>query len=159
MTFQDKLDTFVRNQKGKTPDDAQLAAHNFSQQIQEYAPKERWGNIFKYVIAYALGIGLGHALAAALTRGVDELAPPSVETEPLAQAVEQGNFDFESFDNFMTSVGCASMDVEGIDADGITYDEGGDAFGATEGFGGDSAELGDVGTSDVTDGITSFLNT
>lgn len=154
-TFRERLDAFVEGQRGKNEKEAQNNAHQFSQQLQEYAPKERWGNIFKYIIAYALGIGLGHALAAALVRGADGLAPSGIETEPLAEAVEDGSFDAESFDTFMTESGIESVDLDtGSFADA-------DDMGAGDANvdGGEISVAGADGVGDLGDTLGSFLET
>lgn len=159
-TFEERLQSFVRNQEGKSEREVQNNAHALSREIQEYAPKERWGNIFKYVVAYALGIGLGHALAAALTRGADELAGPSgLDTEQvgtLADSIEAGHFDEESFCSFVEGEGIEDVPFEDIEADmpGEAY-----AFSGTEGS--DLAAVGDVGSDvplgDLGDAVGSVL--
>jgi hypothetical protein len=128
-TFQDSLNKFVNDQKGKTPQEVQANTQQFSSAVQEYAPKERWGNVFKWTIGYALAIGLGHALAAAITRGAKDIAPKEVEVEPLANAIEEGRFNSESFGDFMTTVVCVQDvdlgDIQAIDTapEGITLSE------------------------------------
>lgn len=115
-TFREKLQDFVRRQRNQSAHDVQQNAHDFSQQVQEYAPKERWGNIFKYIVAYALGIGLGHAVAAALTRGVDELALPSgMDPDTLASEIEAGNITDVNFDVFMDEIGVHDPDFSSLE--------------------------------------------
>lgn len=110
-TFQEKLDKFVENQRGQSAYDVQRNADTLAHELREYVPKERWGNIFKYIVAYALGIGLGHALAAALVKGVDGLAPKEFDTNALAESIEDGHFDEGSFNLFMTQE-CGIEDID-----------------------------------------------
>lgn len=160
-TFKEKLEEFVRKQRGKSEYDAQYDAHQFSREVQEYAPKERWGNIFKYIIAYALGIGLGHALAAALTRGIDELGTPvGIDAEPLAQEIEQGNFDAASFDTFMTEdVGIDTVDPDSIDVGSFADSDDTDVGGTDIADGGEITSLGEAGSIDLGDSFGSVLDT
>lgn len=116
--FREKLQDFIRRQRNQSENDAQHNAHQFSQEVQEYAPKERWGNIFKYIVAYALGIGLGHALAAALIRGADELAKPSgMDPDALANAIESGDINADNFEAFMDNeIGISDPDFGELEA-------------------------------------------
>lgn len=136
-TFQEKLNKFVEGQRDKNKDEAQLNADKFARELQEYVPKERWENVFKYIITYALGIGLGHALAAALVRGADHLAPQNFEVEPLASSIEAGHFDAVTFDVFMTNE-CRIEDVQfGLLDETFNFD------------GGVNNVVPDIGTGDV----------
>lgn len=103
MNFQQRLQQFLNNQQNQVPAAVQGNAEKFSAEVQEYVPKQRWGNVFKDVIAYALGIGLGHAIAAALCRGMSSMAPSGIQTEQLAQSIDAGEFTGESFDAFLTN--------------------------------------------------------
>lgn len=119
--FQQKLDNFVQSQRGKTAAEVQNNADAFALEAQQYAPKERWGNIFKYIIAYALGITLGHLLVGAIARGADHLAPSDLPADQLAQELEAGRFDADDFNLFLeqeynvTNIDFAASDMAALD--------------------------------------------
>jgi hypothetical protein len=99
--FKAKLEAFLKAQKGNNPAKVETETSRFVQsEVVEYVPKERWGNVLKWMVGNALAYGIGINLAAAIVRGASGLIDQSTAND-LAHAVESGFLDNkDDFDHF-----------------------------------------------------------
>lgn len=137
--FLESLKKFGDSQQGKKPEEVEKNTQAYAAQVQEYAPKERWGNIGKWMVGYFLTILALKALAPSVARGAEELfAPSGVDAQALSAGIEDGTVKTaEDLDQvtteYISDEGNDFSDLDGTGAENITMSDNGEVLFIAEG--------------------------